>query len=121
MAKVIIAGGRTFNNYQIVENTMNELTIEIEEIVCGSARGADTLGEQWAKNHNIPIKYFIPEWEVYGKYAGIKRNHDMGDYADYLVAFWDGESRGTKDMINYMKRKNKHGKVIMYDQKRNDD
>ena len=60
------------------------------------------------------LKYFYPNWEKYGKSAGIIRNHEMGDYADYLLAFWDGTSKGTKDMIDYMKKIGKHGKVIIY-------
>lgn len=113
--KVIIAGSRTFYNYDLVEETMKNLEIEVTEIVCGEAFGADTQGRKWAIKHNIPIKSFYPEWDKYGNYAGIRRNHQMGDYADYLVAFWDGKSSGTKDMINYMQQLGKHGKVIMFE------
>ena len=112
--KVIIAGTRTFNDYQLLCNTIKELNISIDEIVCGGARGADTLGEKYAKENNIPIKYFLAEWDKYGKRAGFIRNHQMGDYADYLIAFWDKKSKGTLDMINYMQHIGKHGKVIFY-------
>lgn len=112
--KVIIAGGRDFNNYEMVKETMKELNIIVTEIVCGGARGADTLGYGWAKENNIPVKMFPAEWDIYGNSAGMIRNHEMGDYADYLVAFWDGKSRGTADMINYMQQLGKHGKVVMY-------
>lgn len=112
--KVIIAGGRDFNNEQMIEDTMAELDFEVTEVVCGGARGADTLGRWWAVKHGIPVKLFPAEWEMFGNYAGIKRNHDMGDYADYLVAFWDGKSTGTRDMINYMEQIGKHGIVKMY-------
>ena len=114
MAKVIIAGGRDFDNAEMVEDTMKQLNIIVTEVVCGGASGADTLGREWAQKHNIPVKMFPAEWDTYGKYAGIKRNHEMGDYADFLVAFWDGYSTGTKDMITYMKNIGKHGRVIMY-------
>lgn len=116
--KVIIAGGRDFDNMNMVEETMASLGIKVTEVVCGGARGADTLGRLWAQKHGIPVKMFPANWEELGNYAGIERNHRMGDYADYLVAFWDGKSRGTKDMINYMKLLKKHGKVIYYEQKR---
>lgn len=66
------------------------------------------------KEFGYSLKYFYPNWEKYGKSAGIIRNHEMGDYADYLLAFWDGTSKGTKDMIDYMKKIGKHGKVIIY-------
>ena len=112
--KVIIAGTRTFNNYQLLCNTIKELNINIDEIVCGRAKGADALGEKDAKENNIPIKYFLADWDKYGKGAGPIRNHQMGDYADYLIAFWDKKSKGTLDMINYMQQIGKHGKVIYY-------
>ncbi len=117
--KVIIAGSRTFDNYDLLCETMAHLLDdglargrEIE-IVCGGAKGADALGARWAKEFNYPIKYFLADWNKYGKAAGIIRNKQMGDYADYLIAFWDGKSRGTKHMIEYMKNVNKHGTVII--------
>lgn len=117
MAKVIIAGGRDFDNAQMVEDTMKQLDIIVTEVVCGCARGADSLGRDWAHKHDIPVTEFPADWNTYGNYAGVKRNHEMGDYADYLVAFWDGQSSGTRDMIAYMQQIGKHGKVIMYEQK----
>lgn len=112
--KVIIAGSRTFNNYDLLVKTLQEENLIIEEVVCGGARGADTLGAEWAKKNGVPIKYFNAEWDIYGRAAGTIRNHQMGDYADYLVAFWDGKSSGTKDMINYMQQLGKNGKVALF-------
>ena len=112
--KIIIAGSRTFNNYKLLEETMDSLALPIDEIVCGSALGADSLGEKWAKSKNIPVTYFYPDWDMYGKSGGVIRNHQMGDYADYLVAFWDKKSRGTADMIHYMQQLGKCGKVIFF-------
>ena len=112
--KVIIAGTRTFNNYQLLCNTIKKLNINIDEIICGGAKGDDAQGEKYAKENNISIKYFLADWDKYGKGAGPIRNHQMGDYADYLIAFWDKKSKGTLDMINYMQQIGKHGKVIYY-------
>ena len=113
--KLIIAGTRSFQDYDLLCKILKETEIgNIEEIVCGGARGADKLGERYAKEFGYSLKYFYPNWEKYGKSAGIIRNHAMGDYADYLLAFWDGTSKGTKDMIDYMKKIGKHGKVIIY-------
>lgn len=112
--KVIIAGSREFNNYQLLAETMANLNIEIDTIVCGCAKGADSLGRDWAHNHNIPVVEFPAEWNIYGKAAGFIRNQKMGDYADYLVAFWDKKSKGTKDMIDYMQQLGKHGKVVFF-------
>ena len=113
--KVIIAGGRDFNNSQMVEDTMNKLNFIVTEVVCGDAAGADTEGNLWGQRHGVPVKHFPAQWDTFGKVAGIIRNHEMGDYADYLVAFWDGKSRGTKDMIDYMRKIGKHGTVVMYE------
>lgn len=112
--KVIIVGSRTFNNYDLLAQTLQEVNLDIDEIVCGGARGADSLGAEWARKNRVTIRYFYPDWEKYGEAAGIIRNHEMGAYADYLIAFWDGKSTGTKDMINYMQQSDKHGKVVLF-------
>ena len=117
--KVIIAGGRDFDNYEMLSDTMKNLNIIVSEVVCGGANGADLLGKEWAERNGIPVKMFPADWDQYGKSAGFIRNHDMAEYADFLVAFWDGESRGTKNMIDTMRQLKKHGKVVKYEQKRN--
>ena len=103
--KTIIAGSRGINDYSIVRQAILESRFEITEIVSGGAYGVDTLGERYARENNIPIKRFLPDWNKYGKKAGILRNQEMGDYADALIAIWDGKSRGTKFMIDYAKKK----------------
>ena len=74
------------------------------EIVCGKARGADSLGEQYAKERGIPVRYFPADWRTLGQSAGYQRNTQMAQYADALVAFWDGRSKGTKHMIDTAQR-----------------
>ena len=112
--KVIIAGGRDFDNYEMLSNTMKNLNIIVSEVVCGGANGADLLGKEWAERNGIPVKMFPADWDQYGKSAGFIRNHEMGEYADFLVAFWDGKSSGTHNMITTMKQLKKHGKVVCY-------
>ena len=112
--KVIIAGGRDFNNANLVTETMNELNIIVSEVVCGDAKGADTLGEAWASANGIPVKHYPAAGDTYGRSAGIIRNKQMAEYADFLVAFWDGKSHGTKNMIDTMQKIGKHGRVILY-------
>ena len=119
--KLIVAGGRNFNDYEKLKSTLDNMVFnfgEVTEIVSGNAKGADKLGERYAKENNIPIKRFIPDWEGLGKKAGFVRNRQMGDYAKehngMLVAFWDGESRGTKGMIDYAKRVQLNNLVVMY-------
>ena len=103
MFKVIIAGTRTFQDYSMLEAHTDYMLSRIEdsiEIVSGGARGADELGEQYAKARNYRIKKFPADWEQYGKRAGVIRNAAMAEYADALLAYWDGQSRGTKNMID---------------------
>lgn len=102
MFRVIIAGGRDFNDYELLSKTMKDYLASIEDdicVVCGQARGADTLGERYAKEHNHSIQYYPANWKRYGKAAGYIRNTEMANNADALVAFWDGQSLGTKHMI----------------------
>ena len=112
--KVIIAGSRTFSNYNLLEAEIDNLRLDITEIICGEAKGADSLGKMYAIRHNIPVKSFPAKWDLYGKRAGMIRNQEMGDYADYLIAFWDGQSKGTKHMIDYMRILGKHGHVVLF-------
>ncbi len=103
MFRVIIAGGRDFNDYPLLEHTMDRLLQNITDpvtVVCGKARGADTLGERYAKERGFQVDYYPADWDRYGKRAGPLRNEQMAQNADALVAFWDGQSRGTKSMID---------------------
>lgn len=113
--KVIIAGNRNFNNYDLVEETIEKLGLEIDEVVYGGAAGADYMGLLWARKHKVKVKTFLAEWSVYGGAAGPLRNARMANYGDYLLAFWDGKSPGTKNMIYEMRKKGKHGEVIYVD------
>lgn len=109
--KLIIAESRNFNDYALLDQSIAELNVEITEVVCG---GAGSLGELWALAHQIPVKYFPAQWELYGNAAEPIRNAEMAEYGDYLLAFWDGKSRGTKHIISSMERIRKHRKVIMF-------
>lgn len=84
------------------------------EIVSGTAKGADSLGEKFANNMGYKIKTFPPAWEEFGKAAGYIRNKEMAEYADALIVFWDGESKGTKHMIDLATKKNLKIKIIRY-------
>jgi hypothetical protein len=100
--KVIVAGCRYLTKYEYVEEAIETAPHLITELVSGKARGVDTLGEVWAKRNNVPIKSFPADWDKHGKAAGHIRNAQMGDYADALIAVWDGHSPGTRHMITYM-------------------
>lgn len=103
MFKVIIAGCRDYEDYNTVkayaDRMLSNITDEIQ-IVSGGASGADALGERYAKEKGYSIKRFPADWNKYGRSAGPKRNRQMAQYADALIAFWDGVSRGTKNMID---------------------
>lgn len=101
MIKVIIAGGRNFEDFNKLCQVCDEFLQDQNnvEIVSGAYKGADLLGERYAAKRNYPIKQFPADWRLYGKSAGLKRNAEMAAYADALIAFWDGESKGTKHMI----------------------
>ena len=114
--KVIIAGGRDFTDYELLKKACNfylKNTADIE-IVSGHAPGADALGEQYAKEKNLLLTIIPADWANFGKAAGPKRNEKMGEYADALIAFWDGKSRGTKNMIELATEKGLKVKVIKY-------
>lgn len=100
--KVIIAGSRGFNDYKVLCLICDHMlqNQKVVEIVSGTAYGADKLGEQYAKEHGFAIKQFPADWNKYGKSGGYKRNEEMAKYADALIAFWDGKSKGTKHMID---------------------
>lgn len=114
--RLIVAGGRDFNNYDVLKEETRSIVDnnDFVEVVCGMARGADTLGEKWAKECGYPIKYFPANWDLYGKSAGYIRNEEMAKYATHLIAFWDGKSRGTKHMIDLARKHKLYVKVINY-------
>lgn len=104
--KTIIAGSRTIIDYNLVVKAIKESGFTITEVVCGLAKGVDSLGEQYAIENNIPVTYFPADWEKLGRSAGPIRNEQMGDYASAVICVWDGKSRGTKHMIHYARKKN---------------
>ena len=114
--RIVIAGGRNFKNASLLATTMDALLRGIESvaIVSGGARGADSLGEWYAGNRNIPVTVFKANWDKYGKSAGYRRNEEMARNADALVAFWDGKSKGTKHMIDLAKKAGLTTTIISY-------
>lgn len=103
--KIIVAGSRGFNDYWLMKETLKDLPKDCE-IVSGMARGADMLAVNYAVNNGYKLVKFPANWEYIGKRAGYVRNAKMAKYANELIAFWDGESKGTKNMIEVAK---KHG------------
>lgn len=117
--KVIIAGGRQFNNYVLLSAkcdgilSQKRMTHKII-IISGTARGADTLGEKYARERGFTLRQFPADWDQFGKSAGYRRNCQMADNADALIAFWDGQSPGTRHMIEIARERNLAVRVINY-------
>lgn len=100
--KIVISGSRTISDYEIVKLTIIESPFngKITQIISGGCNGVDILGEKWAKENNIPVKIFLPDWRNLGKSAGPIRNKCMilEGKADGLILIWDGKSKGSKNM-----------------------
>lgn len=105
--KLGIVGSRTFIDYErLKRKILKKYNIDqIDEIISGGAIGTDTLAEQFAKEYNIPIIVYKPNWSKYGKRCFAIRNQKIVDMSDKIIAFWDGESKGTKMTIDMAKKK----------------
>lgn len=103
--KVIIAGSRHLKDPMWVPKAVENSGMEISELVCGMAAGVDTMAYRWAKICGISAKEFWANWNTFGRSAGSIRNGLMADYADALIAIWDGASKGTGNMIDQARRK----------------
>lgn len=116
MIKLIIAGSRDFNDYELLKSTLDKVKSHFKEfeVVSGKARGADSLGERYALENSLPIAEFPADWNTLGKKAGYLRNADMAEYADGCVVFWDGASKGTQHMINLAKEKGLNLAIVNY-------
>jgi len=98
--------------YTAIEASQEEFSIT--EVVSGGAAGVDMLGERWALRQGIPTTVFQANWNAHGKAAGPIRNKQMAEYADALIAVWDGESPGTKNMIETMEKLGKPVLIYLY-------
>ncbi len=103
--RVIVCGSRSFEDRELLFRTLDGALGRMDrvEVVSGHSKGADLLAEAWAGERGIPFTVFSPDWKRYGRVAGPKRNGEMLAYArqrrPLVLAFWDGKSRGTKNMI----------------------
>lgn len=116
MFKVIVAGTRTFNDYELLKSKLDFYLKDKTniEIVSGCANGADKLGERYAKERGYKIKHFPADWDRYGRKAGPIRNEQMVKYADACVVFWDGDSKGSKNLIDLAIKYGLQLKVVKY-------
>lgn len=116
--RIIIAGSREYNNYEeaakLIDKFIEDVNSSNVVIVSGGAKGADKIGEEYAARNDLDCVVYKANWGKYGKQAGIIRNGEMAKNADCLLAFWDGESRGTYNMINTAKKRKLKVRVFNY-------
>ena len=112
--KVVIAGSRSITDLSVLKDAIFQSDFLVSEVVSGCARGVDKLGELWAEDNDVPVKEFPANWGRFGRAAGMYRNAEMADYCDGGIILWDGESRGTLDMIDKLRRLGKP--VEVYDE-----
>lgn len=110
--KIVVAGCRYYQNYEEAREYINYCISNIKNkytliFVSGGCIGGDFLGEKYARENGYEIERYMAEWDKYGRSAGPKRNEKMAQIADYVICFWDGESKGTKSMISSARKYNK--------------
>lgn len=106
--KVAVIGSRNLH----INNLNKYLTDEVSELVSGGAKGIDTCAREYALKKGLKLTEFLPEYNRYGRGAPLKRNIQIIDHADEVLVFWDGQSRGTKFVIDYCEQN--HKKISVY-------
>jgi hypothetical protein len=106
MLKLAVIGSRSFGDYALVEKTLDSLQnpLPIGEIVSGGASGADALAARYADKNCIPLTVFMPNYKLYKQGAPLRRNLEIIESCDTVVAFWDGKSKGTKNALEHARR-----------------
>jgi hypothetical protein len=112
-----VVGSRSFRDFDLLERELKRVckVLKVDEIISGGAAGADSLGLMFARDNNIPATVYFPDWTS-GRDAGLVRNVKMAEKADMVVAFWDGESRGTAHMIEQARARDKVVQIVRFDQ-----
>lgn len=136
MERILIAGSRSFNDYNMLRRRVivylinNHIPLRDVIVISGHASGADALGEQFAERFNLPVETYPAEWNnldavpckittdkrgrKYNKLAGMNRNRIMVDKADHIIVFWDAISSGTKNDIDLARKAGKPLEVVMF-------
>ena len=116
--RLIVAGGRHFSNYSLMKQSIEAFIAKYNltdvMIVSGTASGADQMGERYASYNDLPVEKHPANWTLHAKAAGPIRNREMADVSQGLVAFWDGKSKGTKNMIETATKLGLDVEVVLY-------
>lgn len=104
--RTIIAGGRGVTDPKLLQISILNCGWKPSLVICGLAKGADTLGKEWAIEQGIQVEEYPADWPKYGRAAGFIRNAQMADDAEALIALWDGVSKGTAHMITIARKRN---------------
>lgn len=107
--KVAVIGSRNITELDLKDY----LPFDTTEIVSGGAKGIDSIASVYAHGHGIELTLFLPEYKRFGKAAPLRRNLQIIEYADIVLAFWDGKSRGTKYVIDNCKKAGKECRIYM--------
>jgi hypothetical protein len=97
--RTIIAGSREVYDSAITEKAIRDSGFDVTTVLCGTCRGPDTHGEQWAKRNNVPVEYYPADWNTFGKSAGPRRNQQMVDKAEALIVVMVPWSRGARGCL----------------------
>ena len=113
--KIVVAGSRTYKNQEHIYSVLNAVVQKSDILLQGGARGVDTIAATWARTHGVACRTFVAQWDEFGKAAGMRRNREMACVADALIAFWNGMSPGTGNMIRQMQLRKKPILSVRYD------
>lgn len=107
--KLMISGSRNIRNLKIIFDELEKLYAAQPNLILisGGAKGVDSIAEEWGRFRKLQIEQHKPDWAKYGKGAGIVRNKEMVLAADFVLIFWDGESKGTKSVIDFCEKQGK--------------
>ena len=106
--KVAVVGSRS-----ILTTDISMYISDGDEIVSGGAVGVDSCAAEYAKENGLKLTVFLPQYERYGRAAPIVRNKKIVEYADKIIAFWDGKSKGTLSVIKYAEKTGKLCEIIL--------
>jgi hypothetical protein len=115
--RIIIAGSRWFNNYELLKRKMDAILTTTPlpiTIISGTCQGADKLGEQYAKEKGYEVEQHPADWDRFGRAAGPIRNEEMAKVADACVVFWNGKTPGSKSMVALAKKYKLKLREVLY-------